>query len=259
MTRPLPVLLAVLLAAGCGHAAIAPDAGTPVATRWEGSRQMIVVTVADWNARTGRMQRFERAAHGGWQPLGQAQPATIGRNGAAWGLGLHPAQAQGPQKREGDGRAPAGVFSLGDAFGYAPRVATGLPYLAMTAEHWCMDVPASPLYNRIVDAREVGAAAVAGSSEPMRLDLHRNGDQRYRAGFVIEHNAGNVPGMGSCIFAHLWKSPADATAGCTAMADASMDGLLGWLREDAYPVFVLLPQAEYARVRAAWALPEIAR
>ena len=42
-----------------------------------------------------------------------AAPVSVGRNGAAWGLGLHAAQPQGPQKQEGDGRAPAGVFTLG--------------------------------------------------------------------------------------------------------------------------------------------------
>lgn len=256
----MPALLAALLAAGCAPLPVAPDAGAQVPARWEGAHQLIVVTVADWNTVAGRMQRFERAAGASaWRPVGTPQPVVIGRNGAAWGLGLHPPQADGPQKREGDGRAPAGVFSLGDAFGYADRVATGLPYRPMTASHWCMDVPASPLYNRIVDAREVGADAVRGSSEPMRLDLHGKGDQRYARGFVIEHNAGDVPGMGSCIFAHLWSRPESSTAGCTAMSDASMDGLLGWLREDAYPVFVLLPQAEYQRLRRAWQLPELAK
>jgi hypothetical protein len=62
---------------------------------------------------------------------------------------------------------------------------------------------------------------------------------------------------GSCIFAHLWKSPADPTTGCTAMAPSTMEALLGWLRPDRNPVFVLLPMAEYRRLRAAWRLPAI--
>src|SRR3546814_17273004 len=98
-----------------------------------------------------------------------------------------PAQTGGPAKREGDGRAPAGVFAIGEAFGYAAQAQTALPYAPMQAGSWCMDVVDSPLYNRIVDARDVGDAAVEGSSEPMRRDLHNDGDQRYRSGFVIEH------------------------------------------------------------------------
>ena len=104
----------------------------------------------------------------------------------------------------------------------------------------------------------VGAAAVKGSTEPMRRDLHVNGDQRYRLGFVIEHNAQAAPQGGSCIFAHLWKSPSDATTGCTAMTPALMQSLLAWLKPQQHPVFVLLPQAEYERLRDEWQLPVIA-
>jgi L,D-peptidoglycan transpeptidase YkuD (ErfK/YbiS/YcfS/YnhG family) len=125
----------------------------------------------------------------------------------------------------------------------------------MEAADWCIDVPASPLYNRIVDAREVGDAAVAGSTEPMRRDLHAAGDQRYRLGFVIEHNAAARPGAGSCIFAHLWKAPGEATAGCTAMEEPAMQDLLAWLDPRRQPVFVLLPLAEYQRLWSHWRLP----
>src|SRR5690606_30285979 len=98
-----------------------------------------------------------------WREQGEAAPASIGRSGSAWGIGLHPAQTGGPFKREGDGRAPAGVFTIGQAFGYAAQGGTALPYAQMQASSWCMDVVASPLYNRIVDARQVGDAAVQGS------------------------------------------------------------------------------------------------
>ena len=91
----------------------------------------------------------------------------------------------------------------------------------------------------------------------MRRDIHADGDQRYRLGFVIEHNAGSVPAAGSCIFAHLWKAPGESTAGCTAMDAAVMKQLLGWLRPERQPIFVLLPQSEYARLQLAWSLPEL--
>jgi L,D-peptidoglycan transpeptidase YkuD (ErfK/YbiS/YcfS/YnhG family) len=220
--------------------------------------QLVVVAVSHWDATEGTLTTWERH-DGRWSPAGIETPVTIGRNGAAWGLGLHPPQQDGPQKREGDGRAPAGLFALGTAFGYAPALDTALGYAPMHATHWCMDVPASPHYNRIVDAQALGADAVAGSSEPMRLDLHAAGDQRYRAGFVIRHNAGAVPGAGSCIFAHLWKAPGVPTAGCTAMPAEAMDRLLAWLDAGAAPLFALLPDDAYARVQADWNLPPIRR
>ena len=227
------------------------------ATPLDGARQLVVVVSDGWDAPQGRLHRLERTGEtAAWREV-DAFEVSLGRNGSAWGAGLHPPadQGEGPLKREGDGRSPAGVFAVGTAFGYADAAGSGLPYAQMQASDWCMDVADSPLYNRIVDAREVGQAAVAGSTEPMRLDLHRDGDPRYRLGFVISHNPDNVPQGGSCIFAHLWRTPGEATAGCTAMADADMEALLAWLDPDRSPRFVLLPAEEYRRLASAWRLP----
>ncbi|WP_140726332.1 L,D-transpeptidase family protein [Pseudomonas sp. Hp2] len=242
-------LLAPLAMIACAPA-LAATAPTAAA------RQLVVVVTADWDAPRGELHAFERQGDG-WRAAAPAFAVAVGRNGSAWGDGVHPPQSGGPRKREGDGRSPAGVFDLGPAFGYADRIDSAMPYQAMRATHWCMDVPDSPLYNRIVDAAQVGADAVEGSSEPMRMDLHRDGDIRYREGFVIQHNPRAVPGHGSCIFAHLWRTPGEATAGCTAMEPADMQRLLAWLDPAARPRFVLLPQAEYRRLQRAWALPAL--
>jgi len=246
------VIATAALLSSCASAPPNPQAGD---SAWRGARQMVLVVTDDWEATTGTLRTFARDAAGQWREQGDAAPVSIGRGGSGWGLGLHRPQAGGPVKQEGDGRSPAGVFAVGEAFGYAGHADTALPYAQMQADSWCMDVVDSPLYNRIVDAREVGDAAVQGSSEPMRLDLHRDGDQGYRNGFVIEHNPAARKGAGSCIFAHLWKAPGAPTAGCTAMADATMQRLYGWLRPEAKPVFVLLPKAEYDRLAVAWHLP----
>jgi L,D-peptidoglycan transpeptidase YkuD (ErfK/YbiS/YcfS/YnhG family) len=214
----------------------------------------VLVLTEDWDAPQGSLRSYERDAAGRWRATRDATPVTVGRNGVAWGLGRHPAQP-GPQKREGDGRAPAGAFALGTAFGYGEHATTAMPYAAMQASDWCIDVVDSPLYNRLVDSTEVGAAAVEGSTEPMRRDLHADGDQRYKLGFVIEHNPDARAAQGSCIFAHLWKAPGQATAGCTAMDEAAMQALLAWLDPARTPRFVLLPRSEYARLRDVWHLP----
>ena len=234
----------------------AQAANTP-ASAWRNASQMILVTTSGWNVDHGTLRTFTRVGDA-WREVRSATPVTIGKNGAGWGLGLSPSQQGGPVKREGDNRSPAGVFRIGEVFGYAAHGATAMPYRAMTADDYCMDVSGSAQYNRIVDSMVVGADAVKGSTEPMRRDLHANGDQRYRLGFVIEQNRQAVPNGGSCIFAHLWKSPTDATAGCTAMTPPVMQSLLAWLKPQDHPVFVLLPQAEYDRLRAEWQLPAIA-
>jgi L,D-peptidoglycan transpeptidase YkuD (ErfK/YbiS/YcfS/YnhG family) len=249
----LLAIACIVLPVGCAS----QRAGTDAVGNWRQARQLVLVTTADWNADRGLLRRYERTT-GGWQQVGSALPVMVGRNGSAWGLGLHATGQPGPVKREGDGRSPAGVFAIGEAFGYAATADTSLAYAPMQASSYCVDVSGSPLYNRIVDADIVGAAAVAKATEPMRRDLHADGDQRYRLGFVIEHNSQAAPMAGSCIFAHLWKSPDDPTTGCTAMAPTTMDALLGWLRPERDPVFVLLPLPEYARLRHEWGLPTLA-
>jgi L,D-peptidoglycan transpeptidase YkuD (ErfK/YbiS/YcfS/YnhG family) len=246
------LLLACAMAVSAGCARHVARSALP----WQDARQAVVVTTADWDADHGTLQRFERRLRR-WKSVGEPRAVEIGRSGAAWGIGLHPAPANGPIKREGDGRSPAGVFGIGDAFGYADTATTALPYKAMQASSYCIDVSGSPLYNRIVDTRVVGEDAVAGSTEPMRRDLHAAGDQRYRLGFVIEHNSRSTPMAGSCIFAHVWKSPESTTSGCTAMAPTTMETVLSWLRPDARPVFVLLPLYEYRRLQSTWDLPPV--
>lgn len=245
------VLLALALFFAAGASAT-----TDESTAWSDARQMVVVTTPGWNVNHGTLRTYARMA-GGWKEIGTAAPVTIGKAGAGWGLGLNAPRHDGPVKREGDLRSPAGVFDIGEAFGYAAKTDTAMPYRALSATDYCVDVSGSPQYNRIVDAKVVGAKAVEGSTEPMRRDLHVDGDQRYAQGFVIEHNPQQRAQGGSCIFAHLWKSPMDATAGCTAMAPSLMHRLLAWLRPDAHPVFVLLPTPAYQKLQGEWHLPAL--
>ena len=221
------------------------------------SRQLLLCLADDWQATHGRLQRFERSPAGGWAAVGSVLPVTLGRAGLAWGRGLHPAQ-EGRTKREGDGRAPAGTFAITAVFGDGaadslPVPAARLPYLGATRDLKCVDDPASAHYNRIVDQSAVAAVDWASSEDMLRAD------GRYAVGAVVAHNAAPpVAGCGSCVFLHVWQAPGVPTAGCTAMALADMNEIAGWLDGAAAPVLVQLPQAEYERLRAAWALPLLA-
>ena len=172
---------------------------------WRDARQLVLVTTSGWDADHGVLTAFE-LDHDQWRQVQPPTPVAVGRAGSAWGVGLHPQQPAGPIKKEGDGRSPAGVFRIGEAFGYAASERTALSYKGMRESDYCIDVSGSPLYNRIVDARAVGQAAISGSTEPMRRDIHADGDIRYKLGFVIEHNTQGAPQAGSCIFAHLRRS-----------------------------------------------------
>lgn len=221
----------------------------------EDSQQLVLVISDNWDATTGKLRSFEQQ-QGHWQATGLTTAVTLGRTGTAWGLGLHPKQA-GPQKVEGDGKAPAGIFDLTSAFGYEARD-YAFPYQTMQTSHYCVDVADSPWYNQIIDTEQTGAAAALGSTEPMRRDLHHNNDFLYKLGVVVAHNPDNIAGKGSCIFLHLWRSASSVTAGCTAMPEPQLDALVRWLDPSKKPIFVLLPVAEYQRLQNEWQLPLIA-
>src|SRR5262245_11255951 len=86
------------------------------------SRQLVIVITSDWNGVDGVMKLYERdSINNLWKVVSEKIPVVVGRNGMAWGKGLHGgARGEGPVKQEGDGRSPAGAFSLSSAFGYAP-------------------------------------------------------------------------------------------------------------------------------------------
>jgi L,D-peptidoglycan transpeptidase YkuD (ErfK/YbiS/YcfS/YnhG family) len=249
------LVFTLVLAVSAGSAAPpAADSGS-----FPPARQLVVVTTTGWNAVEGRLQRYERAAPNlKWKVVGEPIAVVVGKSGLAWGSGMMPAPSSGvssasagPVKKEGDGRAPAGVFRLSTAFGYAPREHPGwkMPYVQLTDSVECVDDSNSRFYNRVIDRGTV--AADWNSSEHMLRP-----DELYRWGVVVDHNAGPVrPGGGSCIFLHIWRGAGVGTVGCTAMAPEQLESLLGWLDPGREPLLVQLPASEYKRLRKPWRLP----
>jgi len=219
------------------------------------SLQLIVVMTKDWNAVDGELRRYKRSSvKDQWQVVGEKTLVVVGRNGMAWGKGLHgDAVGDGPVKKEGDGRSPAGIFSLSSAFGYAEKTKAGrvkLPYVQTIPTLECVDDPQSAHYNRVIDRASVKAPDWKSSEQMLRQD------ELYRWGVVVDHNAKGEIGCGSCIFLHIWEGPGKGTAGCTAMNAAKMEEVLRWLDPQKQPLLAQLPQAEFERLRKVWGLPE---
>jgi D-aminopeptidase len=217
------------------------------------SRQLVLSTSPGWDDTRATLRLFERAsAAAPWVGVGEAVPSSLGRSGLAWGRGLHPAGLPGPQKKEGDGRSPAGVFDLRLVTGYdeAPPAGTRLPYRQATGTLRCVDDPRSRHYNSLAD--EAKDAKDWTSAEEMRRK-----DELYRLVVWVGHNDVPVePGGGSCIFLHLRTRPDATTAGCTAFEPDTMERLLRWLDPAARPVLVQLTEDEHRARAAAWGLPE---
>ena len=241
-----PLVLA-LAGAVTAPAAVSPPAAaiTPTSPVPSESRQLLLVVSPGWNATKATLRLYVRQSRSHpWAADGAVVETSIGRSGLGWGRGLHRETGEGPVKREGDGRAPAGVFDLRLALGYAtePLAGTRLRYQQETETLRCVDDPRSRHYNTLVDEKAV--AVDWSSAEEMRRH-----DELYRYVVWVGHNDRPVePGAGCCIFLHLRASPASVTAGCTAFAREPMERLLRWLDPAARPVLVQLPQAEYERL-----------
>jgi len=213
------------------------------------SDQLIVVTSNNWDDIQGTAQRYER--HGQtFEKYAAPFAVVLGKNGMGWGKGLlDTTQRAGPVKQEGDGKAPAGMFKLGTAFGYEPSAKPRLPYLSLTPPIECVDDSQSTRYNELVD----GAVVKKDWSSSERM---RRSDELYRQGIFIQHNTPASPATGSCIFFHIWRGPTAPTRGCTAMDPADIAQLLNWLDPNKSPMLVQLPEAQYEQLRESWKLPE---
>ncbi len=157
MNKAICVGLSLVFAIGC-HQAPAPEM-----TQLANATQLVVVTTAGWDSTTGEMRRYSRDdIHSSWHAVGSSVPIVVGRTGLAWGVGFDrlatSSATRGPRKFEGDGRAPAGIFPLDTAFGFAPRdsmQSVALPYVQLTPTVDCVDDTASVHYNTVVDRAKV--------------------------------------------------------------------------------------------------------
>lgn len=149
---------------------------------------------------------------------GLSIPVALGRSGIA------------ADKREGDGRTPAGrwrILALLYRPDHGPRPVSRLPSRTIRPDDgWCDD-RADRRYNRPVTLPMGGARKV--SHEKMWRD-----DTLYDLVLVIDHNQRpRIPGRGSAVFIHLARPGFKPTEGCVALRRADMKRLLARLRPGA--------------------------
>ncbi len=220
------------------------------------SRQCLLVIAENWQAQTAALYAFERDDTASqWRQRGAKIPVVVGKSGLAWGRGTADVSTlRGPVKAEGDGKAPAGVFPILSAFGYATASEARdikLPYLSLTPDSEGVDDPRSRFYNQLVERSKI-------PQPDWRTSEHmRRRDDLYRWGALIGHNTSPAqPGAGSCIFLHIWRNPTSGTAGCTAMEQKHLTSLLTWLDPKATPLLVQLPREFVTPLREKWSLPQ---
>ncbi len=203
------------------------------------SAQLIIVVSDEFNATTATLQRYE-LHNNHFKPVGTTIPVNLGRSGMGWSLSeLNiPHNHNDPLKREGDGRAAAGIFYVTGSFGYAPQTNPHMPHIQSSRDLICVDDVNSSAYNTITTRSK---AADAASFELMRRD-----DGLYELGLTLSHNSTRTPYHGSCIFLHVEKAPATPTAGCTSMTKEQLRILIEWLDIRKKPLLIQIPK-QYLR------------
>ncbi|CAL7962844.1 conserved exported hypothetical protein [Gammaproteobacteria bacterium] len=227
------------------------------------SKQIIVVIGKNWDSTSGILQRYERSNLGdSWQKAGGQVRVVLGKNGMAWGYGLHgdPLLAKEQRKEpiittEGLKRSPVGAFEIPLAFGKDDAKDWGvkLPYNQISKTLYCS---CDKSYNRIVDATTIEEQEDWDRGENMQSYVDDSG--LYIHGAVIAHNYSSaIHGRGCCFFIHVWRSPEKPTAGCTAMASDNAKEIISWLEPQKKPVLVQFPEIIYPEFQSKWKLPDL--
>jgi D-alanyl-D-alanine dipeptidase len=231
----------------------------PVKPLFDNARQVMVVTIDDWNTVHGSAQLFERKdKRSKWKRVNDVFPVVVGRNGlgqaaddvAVLSEGRQYSSGGTPIKHEGDGRAPAGLFPLTMSFGNAD-VGSKLPFTKLDEFTECVDDVDSRWYNKIVNRMQVGIFDWNSSEKMLAV-----GPQYDLGVFVAYNSYPAIRGNGSCIFLHIWKDENTGTSGCTAMARENLERIVKWLDPTKDPYLIQMTAAQYETERKSLHLPK---
>lgn len=209
-------------------------------TNLANTKQILVVSTKSWKSPNAKLVRFEKIDKR-WHKIGKPISVVVGKNGLGWGRGLHTIPKNTKYiKREGDGKAPAGIFRLINAFGYQPY-SIKFPYSVYRESDHCVDDSNSKWYNRIVDSTKV-------ERDYKSFEHMRFAKNYYQYGIVVDHNPKAIANAGSCIFIHIKKPNNIPTVGCTAMSKNEIKEILKWLDPSKKPLLIQAPKSEIERL-----------
>ncbi|WP_353198048.1 L,D-transpeptidase family protein [Sandarakinorhabdus sp.] len=141
--------------------------------------------------------------------LGQTHPASFGKGG----------YCPAPDKREGDGKTPLGLWPIRAALlrpDRLPTPRTALPWRWLRPWDGWSDAITDPAYNRPVFM-----------PHPFSAESLWRDDHAYDLILILAHNdAPPTPGLGSAIFWHCRQPDGRPTEGCAAQ---DRETLFHWL------------------------------
>lgn len=183
------------------------------------SQQVIVVSTNGYSSINAKVELYQK--DGSWKKI-DSFSGVVGLNGITF------------DKKEGDKKAPAGIFSLGIAFGKLDNPGTRLSYKKVNENDVWVDDPSSQFYNTL----QQGPANGRWNSAENLL----RSDFLYDYAINIESNPSCTPGKGSAIFLHVWRGSGSGTYGCTAIPKDKLVFILQWLEPSKNPLIVQAPE-----------------
>lgn len=239
----LVLLVAIVLAlpAGTTVAAAAKQSLPERLANIGDSRQIVVVTAADWNTSHARLQTWQQVRDGSWRRVVAPIKARIGWSGFR----------REAKRLQNTGKTPAGTFALLRGFGLAKPKGVDIPYRIVDDNDWWPYDPTDPKTYNVVQYHRVKQARWR-TDWAERLRSYRT---QYRFSVVVDYNlpsgikwrngqrVATQPAdtrKGGGIFLHVNGS--GATAGCVSIRRADMRRVLRWLDPEHDPLIVMGPR-----------------
>lgn len=193
----------------------------------KGSKQVIIVKADSSTSYKAVLAAYEYTSTG-WKRV-YTVPAVLGKNGIS------------AQKKEGDGKSPAGMYFMGQGFGSVVKPSgVKLSYKKTTAYDYWIDDVTSADYNRW--------KVYEGNPYTKWKSFERLKQPLYKYATVIRYNEKPIVGKGSAIFLHVWKDRTSPTLGCTALHEGNVLRLMQWMDPSKKPLFIQGTEADLKRM-----------
>jgi len=193
----------------------------------KGSKQVIIVKADSSTSYKAVLAAYEYTGSS-WKRV-YTYPAVLGKNGIS------------AQKKEGDGKSPAGMYLMGQGFGSVTKPSgMKLSYKKTTAYDYWIDDVTSPDYNRW--------KVYEGNPYSKWKSFERLNHPLYKYATVIRYNEKPVVGKGSAIFLHIWRDRNSPTAGCTALHEGNVLRLMQWMDPTKKPLLIQGTETDLMRM-----------
>jgi L,D-peptidoglycan transpeptidase YkuD (ErfK/YbiS/YcfS/YnhG family) len=194
----------------------------------DGARQVIIVDSPSFFSTTATLTTWQNDGTG-WQQALPAMPAVNG--GSGW--------EYGPDRREGDGSTPIGIYAIGATmYGNDPNPGVSFPYHQLVCGDWWNEdgYGNSPTYNTFQHVPCGTTPPFAGDSEALWTET-----VAYPYFAVIDFNTPPSGPLGAGIFLHA--NVGQPTAGCVSLPLPDLVAVLRWLQPSMDPVVVMGPDS----------------